>query len=177
MAYAPEPASFEWYNELPPIEPTAHVCEAAGDVVYEEVPVPVPAGLFELRRSLNAPAEAAQWPRLSARRNMHIVQDAHAACHRLTILEQHGHIARLLDAQRVELQASVDDAFREKHQAIEGGVVRALESASLHPAQCLGIDGSKGRLDVGCDADLILVDDALVVRATYVAGELAWKAP
>ena len=126
MAYAPEPASFEWYNELPPIEPTAHVCEAAGDVVYEEVPVPVPAGLFELRRSLNAPAEAAQWPRLSARRNMHIVQDAHAACHRLTILEQHGHIARLLDAQRVELQASVDDAFREKHQAIEGGVVRAL---------------------------------------------------
>ena len=57
------------------------------------------------------------------------------------------------------------------------GVVRALESASLHPAQCLGIDGSKGRLDVGCDADLILVDDALVVRATYVAGELAWKAP
>ena len=57
------------------------------------------------------------------------------------------------------------------------GAAEAAESASLHPAQCLGIDGSKGRLDVGCDADLILVDDALVVRATYVAGELAWKAP
>ena len=50
MPYAPEPARGGWYNpsiELPPIDPTAHVCEAAGDIEYEEVVVPMPAGLTE----------------------------------------------------------------------------------------------------------------------------------
>ena len=50
------------------------------------------------------------------------------------------------------------------------GKVLALECASLHPAQFLGLT-KKGRLEVGCDADLVLLDDALVVLKTFIAGE------
>ena len=50
-------------------------------------------------------------------------------------------------------------------------VAVALESASLHPAQALGLDGSKGSLEHGKDADIVLLDpDTLAVRATFVSG-------
>lgn len=35
----------------------------------------------------------------------------------------------------------------------------ALEAASLHPAQVLGIERQKGSLDYGCDADFIMIDE------------------
>uniref|UniRef100_A0A3B4YXF6 N-acetylglucosamine-6-phosphate deacetylase n=1 Tax=Seriola lalandi dorsalis TaxID=1841481 RepID=A0A3B4YXF6_SERLL len=57
-------------------------------------------------------------------------------------------------------------------------VEEALEAASLHPAQLLGISHRKGNLDYGSDADLILLDDTLDIKATYISGEEVWrKAP
>ena len=53
---------------------------------------------------------------------------------------------------------------------------QALEAASLHPAQALGLESSKGSLHVGADADLILLDDSLNVHRCYVGGEIAWSA-
>lgn len=50
----------------------------------------------------------------------------------------------------------------------------ALEAASLHPAQLLGITKSKGTLDYGSDADFIFLNDNLEVKATYIAGECVW---
>ena len=51
----------------------------------------------------------------------------------------------------------------------------ALEAASLHPAQLLGITNTKGTLDYGTDADFIFVNDDLQVLATYIAGHQVWK--
>ena len=56
-------------------------------------------------------------------------------------------------------------------------LVDALEAASLHPAQVLGISDRKGTLAVGADADFIVIDDNVNVRATFVNGQLAWKSP
>ena len=50
----------------------------------------------------------------------------------------------------------------------------ALEAASLHPAEVLGITDRKGTLGYGTDADFILLDDTLCVQATYIAGEKVW---
>ena len=55
------------------------------------------------------------------------------------------------------------------------GHVLALEGASLHPAQLMGITDKKGTLDYNTDADFILLDDSLKVKATYIAGRLVWK--
>ena len=53
--------------------------------------------------------------------------------------------------------------------------VEALESATLHPAEMLGITDKKGTLDFGTDADFVLLDDDLNVLCTYIAGECAWS--
>ncbi len=51
-------------------------------------------------------------------------------------------------------------------------VIEALEAASLHPAQVLGIEGTKGTLNFGADADFILVDkNTLELASTWIAGE------
>ena len=53
-------------------------------------------------------------------------------------------------------------------------MVHALESASLHPAEMLDITDRKGTLDYDTDADFIILDEALNVQATYIAGEKVW---
>ncbi|RXN35474.1 N-acetylglucosamine-6-phosphate deacetylase [Labeo rohita] len=54
-------------------------------------------------------------------------------------------------------------------------VEAALEAASLHPAQLLGISHRKGTLEYGTDADFVVLDDTLTVRETYIAGQQVWK--
>lgn len=49
----------------------------------------------------------------------------------------------------------------------------AARMASLYPAQCLGIDDRYGRISAGGRADLVLLDDALGVVATWIGGERA----
>ena len=47
----------------------------------------------------------------------------------------------------------------------------AARMASLYPAQFLRIDDRRGRIAPGYHADLVLLDDALQVTTTWVAGE------
>uniref|UniRef100_A0A671VSC8 N-acetylglucosamine-6-phosphate deacetylase n=1 Tax=Sparus aurata TaxID=8175 RepID=A0A671VSC8_SPAAU len=62
------------------------------------------------------------------------------------------------------------------HAYVAGcSVEEALEAASLHPAQLLGISNKKGNLDYGSDADLLLLDEALNIKATYISGEEVWR--
>ena len=51
----------------------------------------------------------------------------------------------------------------------------ALEAATLHPAQMLGIHDQKGTLDYGSDADFVILNDDLDVLATYIAGQCVWE--
>ncbi|KAJ1067687.1 hypothetical protein K5549_010805 [Capra hircus] len=73
--------------------------------------------------------------------------------------------------------APMDACVRHFLQATAGcSVESALEAASLHPAQLLGLEKCKGTLDFGADADFVVLDDSLHVRATYISGELVWQA-
>ncbi|KAK5609152.1 putative N-acetylglucosamine-6-phosphate deacetylase [Crenichthys baileyi] len=71
--------------------------------------------------------------------------------------------------------ATMDMCVQHFKQASGCSVEEALEAASLHPAQLLGISHKKGSLDYGADADLVLLDDALNIRATYISGEEVWR--
>jgi N-acetylglucosamine-6-phosphate deacetylase len=68
----------------------------------------------------------------------------------------------------------LDECVRRFQRMCGCDAVRALEAATLHPAQVLGIEATKGTLAFGADADLILLDDEMRVHATYVAGHHAW---
>jgi len=55
--------------------------------------------------------------------------------------------------------------------------IEALEAASLHPAQVLGIEDKKGSLHYGADADFILLKkDDLSVLSTWIAGSCVFTA-
>lgn len=71
--------------------------------------------------------------------------------------------------------ATLDMCIRHFKQASGCSVEEALEAASLHPAQLLGISDKKGSLDYGSDADLVMLDDGLNVKATYISGEEVWR--
>ncbi|XP_034568164.1 N-acetylglucosamine-6-phosphate deacetylase [Notolabrus celidotus] len=71
--------------------------------------------------------------------------------------------------------ATMDMCVRHFKQASGCSIEEALEAASLHPAQVLGISNKKGTLNYGSDADLIMLDDALNVKATYISGEEVWR--
>ncbi|XP_072123424.1 N-acetylglucosamine-6-phosphate deacetylase [Mobula birostris] len=71
--------------------------------------------------------------------------------------------------------ATMDMCVRHLRQAAGCSAEAALEAASLHPAQLLGIEDRKGTLDYGSDADLVLLDEQLNVQATYIAGDLVWE--
>jgi len=55
-------------------------------------------------------------------------------------------------------------------------LVDALKLASLNPARLLGIDGTKGSLEVGKDGDVVVADVDLNVHATVVGGTVVYQA-
>ena len=69
--------------------------------------------------------------------------------------------------------ATMSDCVKEMRRATGCSVVEASEAGSLHAAQVLGLK-EKGRLDVGCDADVILLDDDMNVVGVWIAGQMAW---
>jgi len=46
----------------------------------------------------------------------------------------------------------------------------ALNSCTVNPARCLGVDDRKGKLVAGYDADLVVLEDDYEVRQTYCRG-------
>lgn len=71
--------------------------------------------------------------------------------------------------------ATMDMCVQHLRKSTLCGTVRALEAASLHPAKLLGISDRKGTLNFDSDADFIMLNDDLVVLATYIAGECVWS--
>nr|XP_006121781.2 N-acetylglucosamine-6-phosphate deacetylase [Pelodiscus sinensis] len=71
--------------------------------------------------------------------------------------------------------ATMDSCVRHFQEATGCSVETALEAASLHPAQLLGMERRKGTLSYNSDADFLLLDDSLHVRATFIAGERVWS--
>ena len=47
--------------------------------------------------------------------------------------------------------------------------------ASLNPAKVIGMDASKGRIAVGKDADIILVDEHFNVTLTMAEGQIVYR--
>ena len=55
-------------------------------------------------------------------------------------------------------------------------LVEALEAASLHPAQALKIERKKGTLNIGTDADFIMLDSVRVqLVSTWIAGNMVYS--
>jgi len=70
--------------------------------------------------------------------------------------------------------ARMDDSVKNFRNFAGCSLVEAVEAATLKPAQVLGIDNKKGSLEVGHDADFLVVDDELNIRACIISGQICW---
>jgi len=50
----------------------------------------------------------------------------------------------------------------------------ALHTISINPAKVLGIETQKGSIDIGKDADIVLLDDDNSIYATIIGGRIAY---
>lgn len=82
--------------------------------------------------------------------------------------------ARLPDGTLAGSVLTLDQAVRNAVSLGGATVADALRMASEVPAQVLGL-GRKGRLTVGADADLVLLDAELTVVATYGQGRSLYR--
>ena len=79
-----------------------------------------------------------------------------------------------LTADSGELAGSALDmatAVKNCYQHLNISLAQALNMASLYPASYIGQDAQRGKLAVGYQADFVLLDDDLKVKATWIAGE------
>ena len=78
-------------------------------------------------------------------------------------------------ADRSALASSVrgmDFMVRHMHQVVGLDLAQAVRMATLTPAKILGVDRSLGSLEVGKQADLVLLDQQLEVRGVLMNGVL-----
>ena len=71
------------------------------------------------------------------------------------------------------MERAVQNAVRH----IGVSVQEAITMASTNSARLLGIEGRKGEISAGSDADLAVLDETLAVQATMVAGQWLFGAP
>lgn len=69
----------------------------------------------------------------------------------------------------------MDVAVRNMVSRVGVDVVDAVRMAATTPARELGMAATKGSLDIGKDADLVLLDEAFTVIRTFVNGKEVYQ--
>jgi len=52
---------------------------------------------------------------------------------------------------------------------------QAIRMASANPAQVLGLEDQKGQIEAGFDADLVVLNGALEMELTWIAGHCVYE--
>lgn len=81
-------------------------------------------------------------------------------------------IARRGDGALIGTSLPLLEIVRRFRQYTGCSFATAIATASRVPAQLLGIADRKGSIAIGCDADLVLLDDDGSVRTTLVGGDI-----
>ena len=84
-------------------------------------------------------------------------------------------VATLADGTLAGSVSTMDQMVRNLVQLGLASLQEALGMASLNAAAALDLDGSRGRIARGFDADLVALDEDLQVAMTFVGGKLAFR--
>ncbi|OTA41861.1 MAG: hypothetical protein A6D92_03285 [Symbiobacterium thermophilum] len=85
--------------------------------------------------------------------------------------------ARLHSGSLAGSVLTMDRAVQNAVRLIGLDLPTAVAMATLHPARLLRLDDRKGSLAVGKDADLLVLDEDLNVKATIIGGEVVYDEP
>ncbi len=85
-----------------------------------------------------------------------------------------GGVARLADGTLAGSTLTIDRAVRSFISFTGASLPEAVRAASLNPARVLGLDGRKGTIAEGKDADLVLFDEDFTMHYTLIGGEVVY---
>jgi N-acetylglucosamine-6-phosphate deacetylase len=88
----------------------------------------------------------------------------------------HEGAVRLPNGQLAGSVLTMDRALRNILQATGLPLREAWPMSSLNAARAIGLSAAKGSLEVGKDADLVLLDSELEVRLTIAEGDVVFAA-
>lgn len=82
---------------------------------------------------------------------------------------------RLKDGTIAGSVLKMNDAVRNFREHAGVSMAQAVRAASLNAAASAGVEAHKGSLEVGKDADIVLMDEACRVQRTLVRGVCKWQ--
>ena len=83
---------------------------------------------------------------------------------------------RLADGTIAGSVLKLNNAIRNMRDHTSLPLEQIVRMASINAARCIGLDKTKGSLEAGKDADIILSDENFAVSETIIAGETVWAA-
>jgi len=83
-------------------------------------------------------------------------------------------VARLKDGTLAGSVLTLNQAVRNFYENTDATLPEAIGMATLNPATSIKVADRKGSLEVGKDADVIILDEAFNCHATWVKGNLAY---
>ncbi len=83
---------------------------------------------------------------------------------------------RLLDGTLAGSALTMDRALRNFMDATGEPLENIWQTTSLNAAKAIGVADRKGSIEIGKDADLVLLDDSGAVQITIVEGDIAFRA-
>jgi N-acetylglucosamine-6-phosphate deacetylase len=83
--------------------------------------------------------------------------------------------ARITTGNLAGSTLTMDRAVRNAIAAADLSLAQAVQMASYNPARAIGIEGEKGSLEPGKDADIVLLDDRFRVVLTMVGGKVVYQ--
>ncbi len=83
---------------------------------------------------------------------------------------------RLADGTIAGSVLKLNNAVRNMREHTNLPLEQIVRMASINAAKCIGLDKTKGSLEAGKDADIILADENFAVSETIIAGETVWAA-
>lgn len=82
--------------------------------------------------------------------------------------------ARLKNGSLAGSTLNLRDAVYNMVHFLNISIQDVIRMASLSPAKAIGVDNMKGSIEIGKDADLILLDKNINIAATIVGGNFLW---
>ena len=83
---------------------------------------------------------------------------------------------RLADGTIAGSVLKLNNAVRNMREHTNLPLEQIVRMASINAAKCIGLDKTKGSLEAGKDADIILADENFAMSETIIAGETVWAA-
>jgi len=83
--------------------------------------------------------------------------------------------ARLKDGTLAGSILTMDKAVKNLVNKIGISLPKAIQMASYNPAKSVGVENKKGSLELGKDADIVILNKKLEVELTMVAGKVVYR--